>query len=83
MRKNRMFVLFAFGVFVASHMHVFADDPGREFSAEAVGDFRGGGNRINVTFVADRFTSVEEAQQLASVLEKGGQGSLVSMLRGR
>jgi hypothetical protein len=60
-----------------------ADDPGREFNAEGVGDFRGGGNRINVTFIADRYTSVEEAQQLAGLLEKGGQGTLVSALRGR
>jgi len=60
-----------------------ASEPGREFAAEAVGDFRGGGNRINLTFVADRFTSVEEARQLAGLLEQGGQGSLVSALRGR
>ena len=62
---------------------VFADDPGREFAGEAVGDFRAGGNRINVTFIADRFTSVEEAQQLAEVLREGGQFTLQSALRGR
>jgi hypothetical protein len=73
----------AVAVVFLNALSLAADDPGREFSAEAVGDFRGGGNRINVTFVADRFTSVEEAQQLAGVLEKGGQGSLLSMLRGR
>lgn len=60
-----------------------ASEPGREFAAEGVGNFKGGGNRINVTFVADRFTSVEEAQQLAGLLEQGGQGALVSALRGR
>ena len=60
-----------------------ASEPGREFTAEGVGNFKGGGNRINVTFVADRFTSVEEAQQLAGLLEQGGQGSLVAALRGR
>jgi hypothetical protein len=60
-----------------------ASEPGREFTAEGVGNFKGGGNRINVTFVADRFTSVEEAQQLAGLLKQGGQGSLVSALRGR
>jgi hypothetical protein len=60
-----------------------ASEPGREFTAEGVGNFKGGGNRINVTFVADRFTSVEEAQQLAGLLEQGGQGALVSALRGR
>ncbi len=62
---------------------VVADEPGREFSAEGVGDFRAGGNRINVTFVADRFTSVEEAQQLADILRNGGQFTLQSALRGR
>ena len=60
-----------------------AADPGREFTAEGVGNFRGGGNRINVTFIADRFTSIEEARQLAGILEQGGQGSLVAALRGR
>jgi len=62
---------------------VFADGPGREFTGEGVGDFKSGANRINVTFIADRFTSVEEAQQLAALLEKGGQGTLLSALRGR
>ena len=60
-----------------------ADEPGREFSGEGVGDFKSGANRINVTFVADRFTSVEEAQQLAQLLENGGQGTLKAALRGR
>jgi hypothetical protein len=60
-----------------------ATERGREFSAEGVGNFKGGGNRINVTLIADRFTSVEEAQQLAGILEKGGQGSLAAALRGR
>jgi hypothetical protein len=60
-----------------------ATDPGREFTAEGVGDFKGGGNRINVTFIADRFTPVEEAQRLAGILEQGGQGALVAALRGR
>lgn len=58
-------------------------EPGREFTAEAVGDFKGGGNRINLTFIADRFTPVEEARQLAGVLEAGGQGALLSALAGR
>jgi hypothetical protein len=63
---------------------VSATEPGREFSAEAVGEFGlGGGNRMLVTFVIDRFTSVEEAQQLAGLLERGGQSSLVAALRGR
>jgi hypothetical protein len=74
----------AFLAIVAFVSPVFAGDPpGREFSAEGVGDFRSGANRINVVFIADRFTSVDEAKQLAGLLEKGGQGTLLSALRGR
>ena len=83
MRKNCLFVLITFVVAV-SQVPAFADGPGREFSAEAVGDFQlGGGNRMLVTFVVNRFTSVEEAQNLAGLLERGGQGALLSALRGR
>ncbi len=70
-------------VFALSAVTAAADEPGREFSAEGVGNFRGGGNRINLTFVADRFTPVDEAKQLAGVLEAGGQGALLSALAGR
>lgn len=61
-----------------------AAEPGREFSAEMVGEFGlGGGNRMLVTLVVDRFTSVDEALSLAGLLERGGQSSLVAALRGR
>ena len=83
MRKKRLFVLITF-VVVVSQVPAFADGPGREFSAEVVGDFQlGGGNRMLVNLVADRFTSVEEAQSLAGLLERGGQQALLSALRGR
>ncbi len=36
-----------------------------------------------VTFVVQRFTSVEELQNLAGVLENGGQFGLLSVLKGR
>jgi hypothetical protein len=60
-----------------------ADEPGREFSAEAVVNSREGRNRMLVTFVVQRFTSVEELQNLAGVLENGGQFGLLSVLKGR
>jgi hypothetical protein len=73
----------AFAVATCLALLAAADEPGREYTAEGVGNFKGGGNRINVTFVADRFTSVEEAQQLGEVLATGGQGALLSALHGR
>ena len=62
---------------------VSADPPGREFTCTAVVNTTEGTRRMPMTLVASRFTSVEEAQQLAGLLEKGGQGTLLSALRGR
>jgi hypothetical protein len=62
---------------------VTATDPGREFSAEAVVNTREGRNRMLVTFVVQRFTPVEELQNLAGVLENSGQFGLLSVLKGR
>jgi len=81
MRKNRLLVLITF-VAAVSQMPAYADGPGREFSAEAVVNSREGRSRMLVTLVADRFTSVEEARDLARLLERG-QGPLVNALRGR
>jgi hypothetical protein len=68
-------------VFVA--LPLSAAEPGREFTADAVVNTREGRSTMPVSFIANRFTSVEEAQDLAGVLEKGGQGALLSALRGR
>lgn len=62
---------------------VAADPPGREFTCTAVVNTTEGTRRMPMTLVANRFTSVEEAQQLAGLLEKGGQGTLLAALRGR
>ena len=62
---------------------IAADPPGREFTCTAVVNTTEGTRRMPMTLVASRFTSVEEAQQLAGLLEKGGQGTLLSALRGR
>jgi hypothetical protein len=69
---------------VAMRPPCFAGEPGREFSAELKANFRlGGGNRMLVNLVIDRYTSIEEAQQLAGVLEQGGQRALLAALKGR
>jgi hypothetical protein len=60
-----------------------AYEPGREFSAEAVVNTREGRNRMLVTFIINRHTPVEELQNLAGVLEDGGQFGLLSVLKGR
>ena len=64
-------------------MSLSASEPGREFSAEAVVNTREGRNRMLMTLVARRFASVEELQNLAGVLENGGQFGLLSVLKGR
>ena len=61
----------------------FAADPkpGREFTATAVVDTPQGTRRMPVTLVVDRFTSLEEADGLRTLLEKGGPGALLGALR--
>jgi hypothetical protein len=83
MRKNRLLALSVLVVIVATLPPVFADEPGREFSATAVVNGSQGMRRMPVTFIANRFTSVEQAKQLAEVLEQGGQQALLSALTGR
>jgi hypothetical protein len=83
MRKNRLFGLCVLVVIVATLPPVFADEPGREFSATAVVRGSQGTRRMPVTFIANRFTLVEQAKQLAEVLEQGGQQALLSALSGR
>ena len=62
---------------------VAADEPGREFTAEAVVKSREGRRRMLLTLVAHRFTPVEELRDLAGVLERSGQFGLLSALKGR
>jgi hypothetical protein len=83
MKALQCFRPIALLMIVVSVSTVLADEPGREFSAEAVVNSREGRNRMLVTLVADRFTSVEEARDLARLLERGSQGPLVNALRGR
>ena len=83
MSRNRLAALFALVVIVATLPLVFADEPGREFTATAVVEGSQGTRRMLVTLVANRFTSVEQAQHLADILEQGGQGALLSALTGR
>lgn len=60
-----------------------ADDPGRRFTATAVVTDSMGTNSMPMTLIANRFTTVEQAQHLAGLLEQGGQGALLSALTGR
>jgi hypothetical protein len=83
MRRNRLLALSVLVVIVASLSPAFADEPGREFTATAVMRGSQGTRRMPVTFIANRFTSVEQAKHLAEVLEQGGQGALLSALTGR
>ena len=59
------------------------EQPPRRISATAVVDTSQGTRRMPVTFVAYRFTPLEQSRQLAGVLERGGQQALVAALRGR
>jgi hypothetical protein len=72
-----------FAALTAFVLPISADEPGRQFTATAVVDGSQGTRQMPVTLVANRFTSVEEAKQLAQVLEQGGQGALLSALSGR
>ena len=83
MRKDRLFALSVLVVSVAILQPVFADEPGREFTATAVVRGSQGTRRMPVTLIANRFTSVEQAKRLAGVLEQGGQEALLSALTGR
>jgi hypothetical protein len=60
-----------------------AGEPGREFDATAVMRTSTDTRRMPLKLVANRFTSVEQARQLAGVLEQGGQGALLAALTGR
>jgi hypothetical protein len=62
---------------------VAADEPGRQFTATAVVSNSMGTRSMPMTLVANRFTSVEQAQRLADVLHQGGQSALLSALQGR
>jgi len=83
MKKHKIVALLALGACLIPLMTAFAYEPGREFSAEAVVNTREGRNRMQVTFIVNRYTPVEELQNLAGVLENGGQFGLLSVLKGR
>ena len=83
MKKHNLVALLALGACLTPLMTAFAYEPGREFSAEAVVNTREGRNRMQVTFIVNRYTPVEELQNLAGVLENGGQFGLLSVLKGR
>ena len=79
--KSNQFIAVAALFFLA--LPLAAYEPGREFSAEAVVNSRDGTDRMLVSFIINRYSSVEELQSLAGVLENGGQFGLLSVLKGR
>jgi hypothetical protein len=83
MNAKRIAQLLTLLTIVISVSSALAYEPGREFSAEAVVNTREGRNRMQVTFIINRYTPVEELQNLAGVLENGGQFGLLSVLKGR
>ena len=62
---------------------IAADPPGREFTGTAVVDGPQGTRSMPLTLVVNRFSPVSEVQELGGLLAKGGQGTLLSALRGR
>ena len=83
MKPSRIPVVAALLLIIVIALPLAADEPGREFSATAVVNGSQGTRRMPVTFIANRFTSVEQVKHLAEVLEQGGQGALLSALSGR
>jgi hypothetical protein len=67
---------------VAAPVVAWENPQGYEFTATAIMETRDGTRRMPVTLIARRVTSVEEAQRLEEVLANGGQGALLSALRG-
>jgi hypothetical protein len=69
-------------VAVAAPAMAWENPQGTEFTATAIMDTPEGTRRMPVTLIARRFASVQEAQRLQEVLANGGQGALLSALRG-
>ncbi len=67
----------------AATVSVFADEPGRQFTATAVITDSMGTRSMPMTLIANRFTSVEQSKHLGGILEEGGQGALLAALTGR
>jgi len=62
---------------------IATDPPGREFTAQATMTTSQGTSHMPVTLIVARFTSVEDSQRYQDLLATGGQGALLSALRGR
>lgn len=80
---HRILTTVILGALALAAVPASADPPGREFTGTAVVDGPEGTRRMPLSLVANRLTSATEVQELAGLLEKGGQGTLLSALRGR
>ncbi len=83
MRSSRILGATILLVLLTTSSLFAGDPPGRQFTCIAVVDTTEGTRRMPMTLIANRFTSVEEAKQLAGLLDQGGQGTLLAALRGR
>ena len=78
--RAALFTILVAAVFPAG---AWENPSGMEFNATAIMTTREGTRRMPVTLIAQRYTSMEEASRLEQVLAEGGQGALLSALRGR
>ena len=83
MRAHRLLVIVTLAVLGATASLVRAEEPPRVFTGTAVVNAPHGTRRMGLTLVANRLTTLEQAQYLKKVLADGGQGALLAALRGR
>jgi hypothetical protein len=74
--------LAAAGVFLASCVFAADPTPVGEFTAMAQVDTPQGSRSMGVTVIVSHPMTVEQAQQLKTVLAQGGQGALAAAIRG-
>ena len=82
MRRKNFVVVAAILIATTASAVGWENPSGQEFAATAIMDTRQGTRRMPVTLIAQRYSSVEEAARLEKVLESGGQGALLSAIRG-
>lgn len=82
MTTTRTALLFL-GIAAMARVGVAGEPPGREFTAQATMTTSQGTSHMPITLIVARFTSVEEAKRYEDLLASGGQGALLSALKGR
>ncbi len=82
MKLNRIFTTAAVLAAIAFSAAAWENPPDHEFTATAVMTTSQGTRSMPVTLVARTYTSIDDALRLEKVLADGGQGALLSALRG-